>query len=247
MTKTRHSKAEVQKELKKAQQRIKTIERHTGARISLNVDKILADKNRAHALEGLKNISWNKLEAGKNIPKGFVNVEVQGRYYQKKTREWIETKTEVDPSQASRLLKATARREKATGQIEPISISGDVEKAIKYKEKIKTRKQWESFQKRKNRKKADNFVGNIQDMLDYTDEMSADDRRKLKRLKSLIKKDPQKWIKIIEEHKLYDIAGVNMYSSKEQLVDLKENYDTIIEVIENEVGDIDEIYENKMK
>lgn len=247
MTKQRTTKADVAKEIKNAEKRLKTIERHTGARLSLNVERIMNDPNRARALENLKNISWNKLEQGKSFQKGFVDMTVSGKYWTAKSG-WITTETEVQEQYVPRLLKATAKREKITGQRENISISGNdnIEKAIKYKNYYKTRKQFERHERRKAKTVMNNFTDNLQAMID-TGELSPAEVRKMKKLKALIRKSPEKWKEIIDKHKLYDIAGVNMYDSDEQLVDLKNNYDSIIATIEEEVGDIDKLSEEQRK
>lgn len=247
-TTQRITKQDVAKEIAAAKKRLKTIERHTGAHLSLNTERIMNDPNRAGALESLKNINWNKLEQGASFKKGFVNMTVEGKYYNTKQAGWITTQTEVQENYVPRLIKASARREKITGEMEAISISGkeNIEKAIKYKQYFKSEKQWERYQKHKTKTVIDNFRSNLADMLEYGN-LTTEERKKIKKLRRLMRQNPPKWRKIIEDHKLYDIAGVNMYDSDEQMVDLKDYYTDIIETIEAEVGDINDLPEDERK
>lgn len=247
-TTQRITKQDVAREITAAKRRLKTIERHTGAQLSLNTDRIMNDPNRAGALESLQNISWNRLKQGASFKKGFVNMTVEGKYYNTQKAGWIATETEVQEKYVPRLIKASAKREKITGEIEPISISGqeNIAKAIRYKEYFKNEKQWKRYQKHKTKTVIDNFRSNLADMLEYG-ELKPEERKKIKKLRRLMKQNPEKWRKIIEEHRLYDISGVNMYDSDEQMVDLKDYYTDIIETIEAEVGDINDLPEDERK
>ena len=231
--KQRITKQAIEKEIKAAEERLKEIERLTGARLSLNKTKIINDPNRKAALESLQNIDWNKLQEGKKFKKDFVNAVVEGSYWDEKARYLVNFKTEVQKKDVPRLLTAAARASKIKGFTEPIR-AANVEASIKYFEKYKSPAGWNRHLNAINRKKADNFAGNLQAMIDYAD-LDNENIRSLKHLKQIVKKDPNKWTYIIEEYKLYEIAGVNMYSSGDQEVDLKNNADQILETVRDAI------------
>lgn len=225
----------IKSELRLLNDRIKTIEKHTGAKITINKDAILSSPNKAETLKNLKNISWRALSEGKSFKHDFINMEVSGRYWTAKAG-FVETTTEIQGKDAVQLLKAVAKREKITGQVERISVSGKDagKKAIDYFTKFKSEKQWASYVKRNNRIKMKNFSDNLNEMIQYVPD--AHTRQKLRHLRALIRKNPDKFVQIVEKHKLYDILKINFYDSDDQSVDLADNYPDIIEILEKEFG-----------
>ena len=227
--KQRITKQAVEKEIKAAEERLKEIERLTGARLSLNKTKIINDPNRTAALESLKNIDWARMQEGKKFKKDFVNAVIEGSYWDEDYNYLVNFKTEVQTKDVPRLLTAAAKASKVKGFAEPIK-AANVESAIKYFSKYKTSSSYQRHVNALNRKKADNFADNLEAMIVYAD-INKDDETALKHLKSIVKKDPNKWTYIIEKYKLYDIAGVNMYDSDDQEVDLKNNADDILKAV----------------
>ena len=243
MANGRTTKAAVEKELRLAERRLKTIEKHTGAKLSINKDAILSNPNRAKTVESLKNIKWSALKEGASFSKDFVNMKVEGKYWTAKAG-WISTETEVQGTDAVKLLKAVAHREKITKKTELISISGadNIGKAIDYFEYFKTREQYEKYLRKRNKTVADNFRANLDELID-SGKLSPDEIKKIKKLRALIKKDPQKWAKIIIDKKLYDINGVNMFDSDDIAVDIADNYDLIMDAVEEQLGELPEFKE----
>lgn len=231
--KQRITKQAVEKEIKAAEERLKEIERLTGAHLSLNKTKIINDPNRTAALESLKNIDWAKMQEGKKFKKDFVNAVIEGSYWDEDYNYLVNFKTEVQTKDVPRLLTAAAKASKVKGFAEPIK-AANVESAIKYFSKYKTSSSYKRHVNALNRKKADNFADNLQAMIEYAD-INKDDSTALKHLKSIVKKDPNKWTYIIEKYKLYEIAGVNMYDSDDQEVDLKNNADDILSTVRDAI------------
>lgn len=237
----------LKREIRNVENRIKTIEKHTGAKITINKDAILSNPSKAKALAELRKISWKTLKQGKGFKHDFINMTVEGKYWSAKAG-FIETETEVQGKDAVQLLKAVAKRERITKEKKQISISGqdNIEKAIDYFNYFKTQKQYEAHERKKAFTVTNNFVNNLKDMMTFGD-ITEEEKQKLQKLIHAIRRDPVKYKKIIEEKKLYDIAGVNMYDSDEQLVDLKENYDLIMDALLTEIGNPDEIEEEELK
>lgn len=231
--KQRITKKAVEREVNAAEERLKEIERLTGAQLSLNKDIIMNDPNRKAVLESLKNIDWGRMQEGKKFKKDFVNAVVEGDYWEKRSHSFVNFKTEVPKELTVRLLTAAARASKVKGFVEPIK-AANVESAIKYFEKYKSPNGWNRHLNALNRKKADNFAENLQAMITHGD-LSNKDEKALKHLKVIVKKDPNKWVNIIEKHELYKIAGVNMYDSDEQEVDFKNNSDRILDTMRDEL------------
>lgn len=232
MANGRMTKAAVEKEIRLAEKRLKTIEKHTGAKLTINRDAILSNPNRAKTVESLKNIRWGALKEGASFTKDFVNMKVEGKYWTAKAG-WIETQTEVQGKDAVQLLKAVAHREKITHRIEKISISGkeNIPKAIDWFKYFETEKQYQNWLKKRNKTVAKNFSDNLKDMID-SGKLTEEEIKKLKKLRREIRKNPEYWGKLITEKKLYDIAGVNMFDSDDVSVDIADNYDLIMEEID---------------
>ena len=233
MANGRTTKAAVEKEIRLAERRLKTIEKHTGAKLTLNKDAILSSPNRAKTVESLKNIKWSALKQGASFSKDFINMKVEGKYWTAKAG-WIKTETEVQGKDAVQLLKAVAHREKITKTQQNISISGEdnIEKAIDWFNYYKTRQQYEKHLAKKNKIVAENFSSNLDDLID-SGKLTPEQIAKLKKLKKAIKKNPQKWAEIIKQKKLYDINGVNMFDSDDLAVDIADNYDVVMDAIED--------------
>lgn len=242
-SKQRTTKNAIEKEIKNVEKRLKTIERHTGAQLSLNKDAILSDPNRSKVLENLKNISWNTMKEGKSFGRDYINGKVEGKYWTAKAG-WITTETEVQATDMAKLLKSVAKREKLTGELIKISISGEenIDKAIDFFNYFKSTEQYQKHILRNQKKAARNFEQNLGDMIQFAgDEMTKEQVSKLRHIRAAIRKNPKLWAKFINEHHLFEISGVNMYDSKDISVDLKNNYEDIIEVIEDETGvDLDQ-------
>lgn len=234
MNKGRITKKAVEHEIKAAEERLKEIERLTGARLSLNKDIIMNDPNRKAALESLKNIDWGRMQEGKKFKKDFVNAVVEGSYYDYGLKYVVNFKTEVQQKDVPRLLTAAAKASKVKGFAEPLN-AANVEETIKYLSKYKSSNGWNRHLNAVNRKKADNFADNLQAMIDYGELGDNKDIKAIKHLKVLVRKDPTKWVGIIEDHKLYKVAGVNMYDSNEQEVDIKNNAKDILKTVRNEL------------
>lgn len=226
---------EIKKEISAAKKRIGIIEKHTGAKIELNIDTILSHKNKDEALSSLKNISWNKLKAGKGFRNDFIEIEVQGEYWTK-AKGWTKTKTIVPTNQGVSLLKSVAKRERITGEVKKISIAGveNIPLAKKYFNYFKTKEQFKRHEARNARKRMNNFSDNLGDMLEFVEDKHK--RAEIRRLRQLIKSDPLKFDLMIREEKLYDLAGVNFYESKDQKVELKENWEKILEILRSKLG-----------
>lgn len=235
MANGRTTKAAVEKEIRLAERRLKTIEKHTGAKITINKDAILSNPNRAKTVESLKNIKWSALKQGASFSKDFINMKVEGKYWSAKAG-WIKTETEVQGKDAVKLLQAVAHREKITGLKEKISISGaeNVKKAIDWFNYFGTKKEYEKYIAQRNETIATNFVENLQDML-KSGKLSPEEKEKIKILIEKIRQDKQHWAKQIIDKKLYDIAGVNMFDSEDLSVDIANNYDLIMDALEEEV------------
>lgn len=231
--KQRITKQAVEKEIKAAEERLKEIERLTGAQLSLNKDIIMNDPNRKAVLESLKNIDWGRMQEGGRFKRDFVNVVVEGEYWEKRSHSFVHFKTEVPKDMTVRLLTAAARTSKIKGFTEPIK-AANVESAIKYFEKYKSPSGWNRHKNAVNRIKTENFAANLDAMITYGD-FSNKDEKALKHLRVLVRKDRNKWADIIEKHKLYDIAGVNMYDSNDQDVDIKNNAEEMLSDIRYEL------------
>lgn len=241
--KQRTTKKAIEREIKNVEKRLNEIELHTGAQLSLNKDAILNNPDRAKTLQQLKNIDWNSMKEGKSFGRDFVSGKVEGKFWTAKAG-WITTETEVQTTDMAKLLKAVAKRERITGETMKISISGEdnIEKAIDFFKYFKNEKQYQAHVNKNLRKVARNFERNLGDMLEYgPEEMTKEQVRKLRHLRAAIRKNPKLWVKFINEHHLFEISGVNMYDSKDISVDLKNNFDDIIEVLETETGvDLDQ-------
>lgn len=225
----------IKSELRLVNERIKTIEKHTGAKITINKEAVLSSPNKAETLRNLKNISWKALSEGKSFKHDFINMQVEGKYWTAKAG-FVETTTEIQGKDAVKLLKAVAKREKITGQVEKISISGKDagKKAIDYFSKFKDKEQWNRYIKRNNRIKMKNFSDNLKEMEQFIPD--AHTRQKLRHLRALIRKNPDKFVKIIEDNKLYDILKINFYDSDDQSVDFEDNWQDVIEILEGKFG-----------
>jgi len=230
------TKSAVEKEMRLAERRLATIEKHSGAHLSINKDAILQNPNRAEVIRQLKNVRWSALKEGKGFSKDFINMKVDGRYWTAKAG-WVETQTEVQGKDAVQLLKAVAHRESITGTVEKISISGEenIGKAIDYFKYFKTSEQYERYLAKQDKIVAYNFRQNLKDLIN-SGKLSPEEVKKMKKLVSMIKKDPRKWAKIIKDHKLYDIAGINLFDSDDLSEDIAENYDLIMETVEKELA-----------
>ena len=66
--------------------------------------------------------------------------------------------------------------------------------------------------------------------------MTKEEKKKIRHLRALIRKNPVEWANLIDIDGLWDFSGVNMYDSKQQLEDLRENYDLIIKQLEESFG-----------
>lgn len=233
----------VKKEIAYAKRRLKTIEAHTGASLTLNDEAILSEKNYSKALKSLKKIRWQELKKGSSFSHDYINMKVKGHFY-KEGSGWMDTVTEVQGPEAVDLLKAVAHREKVTKQREKISISGEknIKKAIDYFEHFKTRQQYERYLERNDRKVADNFIGNLRE-LKKSNKLTSEDKKKISELIRKIKKDKVKWAKIIKDKKLYDMNGVNMFDSDDVAVDIADNYDIIMDELNETVFASDDFKE----
>ena len=111
----RITKKAVENEIRNLEQRMKTVEHHTGAQISINKEAILSNPNRAKTLEQLKNMSWSGFKEGKSVNKNFINMTVEGKEW--KTGQGLMTvQTEIQGKDAVELLQAAAKRESITGE-----------------------------------------------------------------------------------------------------------------------------------
>lgn len=236
--KQRITKQQIEKELRNVEQRIKTIERRTGAQISLNKDEILSSANRAKTLQQLKNISWSAFKEGRTTNKDFLNMTVSGKQW--KAGEGLsDVKTEIQGKDAVDLLKAAAKRERITGQREKIRVDSEknIRQVIDWFNYYKNEKDFLHKMNVRKDQRVHNFAENLEDMKEFA--KTKEQKDALDWIAKKAEKAPKRWHAIIDGFELYKMAGVRFYESKDEKVVMKENFTDIWEILEKELGEVE--------
>lgn len=236
--KQRITKQQIEKELRNVEQRLKTIERRTGAQISLNKDEILSSANRAKTLQQLKNISWSAFKEGRTTNKDFLNMTVSGKQW--KAGEGLsDVKTEIQGKDAVDLLKAAAKRERITGQREKIRVDSEknIRQVIDWFNYYKNEKDFLHKMNVRKDQRVHNFAENLEDMKEFANTKEQKDA--LDWIAKKAEKAPKRWHTIIDGFELYKMAGVRFYESKDEKVVMKENFTDIWEILEKELGEVE--------